>query len=324
MTDSSRPSKFETTPPPPNEEALRAVWAEEQRLLLMTALDTIADAVFATQVNGRITFMNRAAEEMFDITKERVRNEKIFLFDFVTDLRDEPSGQLLIDAVLHDPMNGISREHMRIRSESQVTDVLVSAGGVIIRAELARVLCTCTDITREVNHQRELVHLANTDPLTGIYNRRWFHHYLEKVMRKATTESVSVGLAFVDLDKFKLYNDAAGFEAGDELIKRIVYLMSSTKPAHFEIARVGGDEFLLLSDKTSLEEMMQAASDINLRLLDEKPIRLPNGGSYQIGASFGVSFLTSKSPEFPHIFTFAENAKSSAKAQGRGCVFTLP
>ena len=326
---SERPSKFETSPPPPNEAMLRARWSEEQRLLLMGALDAIADAVFATQVNGRISFMNPAAEQMFGVTKERVRDEKIFLYDYVTNPDGEPAGQLLIDAVLYNPLDAIARQHMQIRSQDQVTEVLVSARGVILQGELARVMCTCTDITREVNHQRELERQANTDPLTGIYNRRWFHHYLEKIMRRASQEKVTVGLTFVDLDKFKTYNDAAGFEAGDELIKQIVAVMSEAKPSHFEIARIGGDEFLLLSDNTTQEEMMDVASAINLKLVDlryDLPVsdKLPEGGVYQAGASFGVSVLTSENPAFSQIFTFAENAKTSAKALGRGCVFTLP
>lgn len=109
-----------------------------------------------------------------------------------------------------------------------------------LEAKLAR-------IVRERSLRTELEHLAIRDPLTGLYNRRFFQHVARKEALRATRYRHSLFLFFFDIDHFKLYNDTRGHQAGDELLMRFAEVLSSCIRRDLDMAfRYGGDEFTLL------------------------------------------------------------------------------
>lgn len=109
----------------------------------------------------------------------------------------------------------------------------------------------CKDITEEKNLQRKLFNFANTDALTGLYNRRYFW---KKVKRLGKSKKVS--LFYVDLDNFKQVNDTYGHSVGDEVLKKVAGILKEAAKEHM-VGRIGGDEFLVAFigpyEKTSLE-----------------------------------------------------------------------
>jgi two-component system chemotaxis family response regulator WspR len=93
----------------------------------------------------------------------------------------------------------------------------------------------------------ELLRLSNMDGLTGLNNRRRFDEYASTEWRRARREGTSFGLLLIDVDQFKVYNDAKGHLAGDELLKRIGEAICSCcrRPEDLP-SRYGGDEFAVL------------------------------------------------------------------------------
>jgi diguanylate cyclase (GGDEF)-like protein len=94
-------------------------------------------------------------------------------------------------------------------------------------------------------HNR-LQKLAITDQLTGVYNRRYFEHFLTRILEKARVLRFPVTLLLFDIDDFKKYNDTYGHGVGDQILKETASLMRRTCREHDLVARIGGDEFAVV------------------------------------------------------------------------------
>ena len=128
----------------------------------------------------------------------------------------------------------------------------------------------------------ELEHLASTDDLTGLANRRRFRQELARELAGAGRFGRAVSLLLLDLDGFKGVNDRYGHDRGDEVLKTIAALLTRRTRGGDLVARVGGDEFALLLPGTSAEE----AADLALRLDKSIAARV---GDVGIRASVGVA-----------------------------------
>jgi len=94
-------------------------------------------------------------------------------------------------------------------------------------------------------HNR-LQKLAITDQLTGVYNRRYFEHFLTRILEKAQVLRFPVTLLLFDIDNFKRYNDTYGHGVGDQILKETAALMRRCCREHDLVARIGGDEFAVV------------------------------------------------------------------------------
>ena len=95
--------------------------------------------------------------------------------------------------------------------------------------------------------QRMLNELAQRDGLTGLYNRRIFDDYIQRVWRQARRDQVTVEIIFIDIDHFKVYNDLHGHQAGDDCLRKVALSISRAAKRPFDFsARYGGEEFVLV------------------------------------------------------------------------------
>ncbi len=94
-------------------------------------------------------------------------------------------------------------------------------------------------------HNR-LQQMAITDELTGVYNGRYFRHFLSRIIEKAKTMHFPVTLLLFDIDDFKKYNDLYGHGVGDEILRQTARLMKACTRQHDLVARIGGDEFAVV------------------------------------------------------------------------------
>ena len=174
------------------------------------------------------------------------------------------------------------------------------------------------DITELKRRQVEAEKAAETDPLTGLLNRRGVTDFLERVSQTVTSGEELIFL-HIDLDKFKSVNDVHGHAAGDDLLSHVAGILQHSTRADGRIARVGGDEFLvcfkaLKGDQDSPELAEQ------MRELISKPVRI-NGKTCHVGASIG---LASWQPDGPYSLSDAmqnaDIALNSSKSHGRNRV----
>ncbi len=123
--------------------------------------------------------------------------------------------------------------------------------GPIVRARVR----THLTLQRQSSMLRDLAHL---DGLTGLYNRRFFDRALETECRRHRRQDLSLGLAFIDIDHFKLYNDHYGHIMGDDALKLVAEALNSAARRPGEVvARYGGEEFAIIVPDATLEDMLR-------------------------------------------------------------------
>ncbi len=173
-----------------------------------------------------------------------------------------------------------------------------------------------TDVTERRGIQDQLAEAAHRDPLTGLYNRRWFERHLNEVLEQRGNEQ-SLGILFIDLDGFKLVNDRHGHAVGDDLIVEVARRMREAA-GQLPVARLGGDEFLALYHHQP--GMRSPASAAEFAALLEETLTRPyeiDNATLWIGASIGVATVSSAGCSASALQRAADNAMYATKVRRR-------
>lgn len=174
------------------------------------------------------------------------------------------------------------------------------------------------DVTEVKRHQRTLEHQATHDLLTNLPNRNLLDDRLLQSMATADRHGTLVAVAFVDLDNFKDINDTFGHRVGDAVLTESARRLSGTIRAGDTVARVGGDEFVVVAgDLQSIGEMESLMQRL-LRAL-AAPIAAV-GTLVDVTCSAGVSIYPTDAAEAEALVRYADMAMYRAKQQGRDCV----
>ncbi len=124
---------------------------------------------------------------------------------------------------------------------------------------------TCVDITDRKRAEEEIEHLAYHDALTGLPNRKCLQDHMELALAQARRAGSRLAVLFLDLDRFKLVNDTMGHGVGDEVLRQVAVRLRGCVRAGDTVARVGGDEFVLLLANLEKEHVAPLAR----KILDE-------------------------------------------------------
>ena len=171
--------------------------------------------------------------------------------------------------------------------------------------------------TKELEQSKEqLKELANRDPMTNLYNRRFLYEISNELIRVAKRESSPLSIIVFDIDKFKSINDSYGHSVGDEVIKIFAKLLQQTRECDVA-ARVGGEEFVLLLPNTDKKGAYEIATQIREEIEKQK-VQLESSRSFYFTVSGGVStFLLGKDKEIDQVLNRADKALYNAKNGGR-------
>ena len=163
-----------------------------------------------------------------------------------------------------------------------------------------------------------LHHQATHDPLTGLPNRAFFLELLESALAQRSTDSGDVAVLFVDLDRFKIVNDALGHEAGDDLLRAVAARLQLSARSDAVVARFGGDEFTVLASEIKSQ---REAMELGERIVDafRHPLRLVVG-ELVMTVSIGVVVSSQTHVSASALIRDADAAMYRAKSQGRNRV----
>jgi diguanylate cyclase (GGDEF)-like protein len=167
--------------------------------------------------------------------------------------------------------------------------------------------------------QQQLELRSNTDPLTGVSNRRHFMPLLEREVSMAGRMEQKVSLVIVDIDHFKSINDAYGHPAGDEVIRKVAALCGGACRARDVVARIGGEEFAILLPDCDLDQAAMVAERV--RQATDKALFVVHGREpIRFTASLGVAEFGGSDGSALDLFARADAALYAAKAAGRNRV----
>jgi diguanylate cyclase (GGDEF)-like protein len=174
------------------------------------------------------------------------------------------------------------------------------------------------EIAERERYERELQHLADHDPLTGLFNRRRFREELDRELARARRSGIPGAVLLIDLDHFKYVNDSLGHSIGDQLIAQAGGLLARRARAMDLLARIGGDEFaLILPDVTEHEAELVAHA--LLKVMRQELWAESTSGSRPVTASIGVAAFSAASElSADELLVEADIAMYDAKEAGRG------
>lgn len=171
-----------------------------------------------------------------------------------------------------------------------------------------------TDLSN-LKEMERLEHLAHHDSLTGLANRAKLYRVLAEVLKAEEDNKSSFALLYLDLDGFKSVNDTYGHDAGDEVLKQVSERLLSQVRTNDLVARLSGDEFVILINNTTKQ---------SISILAERLISLINrdiiykGRVLNVGVSIGVHFVEDYDKSMDDMLKAADTAMYQAKANGKG------
>ncbi|MFW6193309.1 MAG: putative bifunctional diguanylate cyclase/phosphodiesterase [Gemmatimonadota bacterium] len=220
---------------------------------------------------------------------------------------------------------GLSEQEQLAGVEARSRTYLQRAGGaslllILVIGALGRMSWKLDRIREReaeasVAHARRVEHLAYHDGLTGLPNRSFLSRLLERSISRARRYDRRLAVLFLDLDRFKKINDTLGHEAGDHLLREVADRLESTLRDSDTVARMGGDEFVVLVPE--LEDEAQAA-EVAGKMLDvlREPLDLL-GQKFHVTGSIGISLYPADGEDEQTLMKNADIAMYEAKEGGK-------
>jgi len=168
----------------------------------------------------------------------------------------------------------------------------------------------------------EVEHLAITDPLTELFNRRHLFNIGEREFARARRQGLPLSCIMADIDHFKSVNDQYGHEVGDEVLCSIAQRLQSVLREVDVLARYGGEEFVALLPDTPGQEALEVAERLRHTITDV-PVTT-SAGAIQIRISLGVAQLSPEMNGLDDLINAADMALYSAKREGRDRSYLRP
>lgn len=172
------------------------------------------------------------------------------------------------------------------------------------------------DITELKNKEEELKKLAFIDPLTNLFNRRYFIESAKSLLCISNRENTPTSILILDIDDFKVINDTHGHENGDHVILVIANKLQELCRESDIIARWGGEEFVILFPNTKLNGAIKIANKIKNQIASSS-ISMNYSSSIKVTVSIGVALIDSLDDSFEPSLHKADKALYEAKKNGK-------
>ena len=269
------------------------------------------DVILVVGPDFRIRFMSPAVERIIGFTPEDCVGRLTADFIHPDDLREQAGIMASVAAGTHDgaPLA------LRIRH--------VNSGWVPVEATISHliwngepsILVSSRDITERIKAAEQISYMAYHDTLTNLPNRALFNDRAAIAMAQASRSGGIVCLLSVDLDRFKMVNDTLGHAAGDDLLKEAADRLSALVRAGDTVARIGGDEFvLLLPACESIDDAISVGNRVTLAF--RRPF-LVQGKTFHTTASVGLAVYGEDGEDVESLMRSADAAMYTAKDGGR-------
>lgn len=285
------------------DEALRESEAHH-RLIVELA----REGIWTVDAFGRTTFANRAMADMLETTVSEMLERSMldFMNDETRSAASENFDRFKSAVAEEHDIQLTSKTGRTVWTRMNISPITDHVG--TYRGAIALV----TDITERRVLEQRLAADAREDALTGVANRT----ALFEALGAKLASGRPVAALYIDLDGFKEVNDAFGHAVGDEVLRTVAARLCGAVRAGDIVARVGGDEFVVVSD--SLEDQGEAVA-LGCRIRDVLARRVSFGSEQiEVGASVGIAFVSDADPD--SLLSQADGALYSAKRAGRGRV----
>jgi len=274
--------------------------------------DLAPDIYTIINSNGTILSLNQTGADVLGYSKEEVIGQSV---ENIIHPEDQQRVIAHITELFNSEKDDESIEYRKVRKDGSVLWVHQCAKLDQDDGE-PRLLVVSRDITERRELQEKLTFHATHDSLTQLINRRELESRLKRVLSDMSEHDYHV-LCFLDLDDFKIINDVNGHAAGDELLRQVTGILRENIRSRDTLARIGGDEFVVLMEHCQLNVAVKLAEKIQ-KIIDEFEFNW-HEQTFSIGVSIGVTRLQAdKTVEL--VLSTADAACYKAKKNGRNCI----
>ena len=296
-----------------NENMLR-----EQLKLLDRVFASVSEAVVILDSRRVVTHVNEAFTEITLLKPEQVIgtsrtfkliNEPNFKFhrNLLTSLKDKGKWE--------------GRVSLR-RTNGELFPATATISAVTDQqGEVSHFVMIFSDLSALESTHEELKYLADHDNLTDLPNRRLFLDRLDQAVKRAQRNNAQLALFFIDLDGFKLVNDAYGHQVGDEILKSVGKRLLSAMRHSDTVARLAGDEFTVITE--NIADSTEIASVAEKIMACFKAPFNTAAGELELSASVGIGVYPEDGEDLTSVLNCADKAMYKAKAEGRNGYYRL-
>ena len=301
------------------EQALAAALAREHELLRVT-LRSIGDAVITTDREGRVSWLNPVAERLTGWPEAQAQGRPLGeVFRTVHEQTRLPAPDPVRTCLDGDPVATLAEHTLLLARDGREIGIEDSAAPIRgADGQVHGAVLVFHDVTEQRRLAGEVQHRAAHDALTGLPNRREFEARLSASLERARQNGAHHVLLFIDLDQFKLVNDACGHAAGDELLRQVARLLQQTVRGSDTLARLGGDEFAVILEHCTSEQALRVATLVCERV---DAYRYAHGTRrFRVGTSIGLVPVDAHWQDTDSLMKAADAACYAAKEGGRNRV----
>lgn len=283
-------------------------------------LESIGEGVITTDINGIVTYINPAAENLLGITvsaAEGLHINQVFLVKYFSDKKPikYPIATCLMDG------KPIHHETPLLLFGANDTEFVIRDTATPIRTRSGKItgmVLVFHDFTHIQNISDQLTYQASHDELTGLFNRREFEKQLTTILEEIEHTNEEHSICYIDLDYFKIINDTCGHFAGDQALKEISRIIHNNIRKNDVLARLGGDEFGVIFRNCPFKKAFDISSTIKDKIKDYKFTWEQH--VFDVGASIGMTTISNEQQTLSELMIQADTACYVAKDKGRNYV----
>jgi diguanylate cyclase (GGDEF)-like protein/PAS domain S-box-containing protein len=262
--------------------------------------------------NRKVLWINKAMEQIFGYGAGEIDGQPsriLYPDDVSFNLLGESAYPIIKE-------NGIYRTQIELQRKDG-GKIWIDLSGMQLADSNGESLWMMLDISLQKDYQQEIERIAHHDMLTGLPNRLLVSDRMKQALSQAGRSNQSLAVCYLDLDGFKQVNDKFGHNAGDKLLLEIASRMQKAVRAYDTVARMGGDEFVLLlpsnpEDADNYQLVVQRIMDVI-----NTPVSLDDDIEVKVGVSIGVAVFPSDSGDPDLLLRHADSAMYQAKKSGR-------
>ncbi|WP_249745215.1 EAL domain-containing protein [Mesobacillus boroniphilus] len=288
-------------------EKIRLIDSEQRYRSL---IDHNLDAVFSIDLKGKILDVNPAAHLLTGYTVKQLKSRKITSLICESDL-------LLFQEVLSDTKLGNAKESLDCRfmhRNGKFLTVHLKTIPIVIHSEIKGMYFIIRDLSEQAKNTELIKYMAFHDQLTGLRNRRALLDQLDSLVKNEKKQKAEFALLFLDIDRFKYLNDTLGHLVGDQILKQVADRLIDIQKENCTVYRQGGDEFIILLEKTGRHSAGEFAQKVLYRFNESFYF---NSQEYYITPSIGISIFPNDGKDAETLIKHADEALYSVKEKGK-------
>jgi len=289
---------------------------ESETRLRHELFNALGEGVYGVDHQGLCIFVNPAALTMLGYTEAELigQNQHALFHHHYADGTLYPEQKCPIHQTVEDGQ-GRGSEEWFWRKDGSGFSVFITVAPTVLADRSQGAVVVFRDITEHKLNEERMRHLAQHDTLTELPNRALLTDRLHQALASAKREKQHVALMFIDLDRFKPINDTQGHVVGDWLLKQVANRMLQCIRDSDTVARVGGDEFVVLLRAVEGEEDAVMVAE-KIRIALNQPFDLAQQ-RLSISCSIGLAIYPEHAQDEREMMNYADIAMYQAKQHGR-------